>query len=151
MGLNCQEEVSLVAPEAEEDTIRRDFAFGQRVIFSLLRVRTLPGKQDFNQRRVLDEVSNALGREGPDAYVPSVCTNWKQGIVPPRDTIRELAWILEVDPGWLAFGEEESAAPVPSGWAQSEQAARIRAEDIDRRRADVSVKRVRKTVKRRRA
>ena len=101
---NSQEGIILVAPEGKENADRRDPAFGERVISSLLRVRTLPGKRAFNQRRVLDEVSEALGRE---RYASSVCTNWKHGMVPSRDTIRELARVLEVRPGWLAFGEGE--------------------------------------------
>ena len=101
---NSQEGVILPAPEPREDASRLDPAFGDRVEYALLRVRTLPGKRAFNQRRVLNEVSEALRRE---RYASSVCTNWKQGMVPSRDTIRELAQILEVSPGWLAFGERQ--------------------------------------------
>ncbi len=71
--------------------------------------------------------------------------------MPSVATIGRLSKILKVDPGWLAFGEGNSAAPVPDGWAQSEQAARIRGEAADRRRADVSARRARKTAKRKRA
>ncbi len=41
-------------------------------------------------------------------------------MVPPCDVIRELARVVEVDPGWLAFGGEMSAAPAPRGWAPGE-------------------------------
>ena len=41
-------------------------------------------------------------------------------MVPACDVIRELARVLEVDPGWLAFGEGVSAAPAPEGWAPGE-------------------------------
>ena len=123
-----------------------DVAFGARVEWTLLAVRLKPGCTDLNQ----SVVAQRMGK-GKDVIEPSTVSRWKAGVVPSVATIRRLAVILRVDPGWLAFGEGNSAAPVPGGWAQSEQAARVRAEDIDRRRADVSAKRARKTAKRKRA
>ncbi len=57
-------------------------------------------------------------------------------MVPPCDVIRELARVLEVDPGWLAFGEGVSAAPAPQGWAPGEPSGPP--PDLDDRHRDVA-------------
>jgi transcriptional regulator with XRE-family HTH domain len=56
-------------------------------------------------------VSNLLSRDRP--YTPTAINKWfNEGVVPDIATIAALAKVLQVDPGWLAFGDE-SRAPAP--------------------------------------
>lgn len=42
-------------------------------------------------------------------------STWEAGrSEPPLDTIRKVAEVLSVDPGWLAFGNQEVPAPRPN-------------------------------------
>ena len=56
-------------------------------------------------------------RVPPRTYDQSMVAKWLEGSVPGLDTIAALAVALNVDPGWLAFGDR-SLAPAPSLTAQ---------------------------------
>lgn len=49
---------------------------------------------------------------GEEDLSQSAVSRWFKGAIPDLDTIEAMAKALEVDPGWLAFGEA-SAAPSP--------------------------------------
>lgn len=60
-------------------------------------------------------VAQQLGRQ--KAFDPSVVARWIKGRQDPdtRDAWLALAETLQVDPGWLAFGDA-SSAPAPEGF-----------------------------------
>jgi len=73
-----------------------------------------------DQKWLLERVSRRLGKPVGQTTV----SRWLSGALVPRDIPKlwALAMALEVDPGWLAFGDE-SKAPSPSGEATEEGAA----------------------------
>jgi len=54
-------------------------------------------------------VSQELGKD--KAISPSTVGRWHDGAEPNLTTIRAMARVYGVDPGWLAFGSETTALP----------------------------------------
>lgn len=84
--------------------------FGQRMFhaFTLLRLR----RGELSQAWVADQLGKVMGKR--EGYSPSAVSRWMGGQEPGElETIIGLAQVLEVDPGWLAFGDA-SRAPAPS-------------------------------------
>lgn len=85
--------------------------FGARLTHAWLRWQLLHHRE-LQQRELGEIVSTALERRQP--YDASQVSRWFGGrSVPDLRTICEIARALDVDPGWLAFGED-SKAPAPS-------------------------------------
>lgn len=66
--------------------------------------------RDLGQDEVGREVGRYLGLEG--AVGQGTVSRWFRASIPDLRTIAALALVLNVDPGWLAFGDL-SAAPKP--------------------------------------
>lgn len=66
--------------------------------------------RDLSQDEVGREVARYLGLQ--EAIGQGTVSRWFRGSIPDLRTIGGLALVLNVDPGWLAFGDL-SAAPKP--------------------------------------
>lgn len=66
------------------------------------------------RRKVSDpEFAGMVARRlGGEPVAPSTVWRWGRGAAPDLPTLVAIAAVLQVDPGWLAFGED-SAAPGP--------------------------------------
>ena len=106
--------------------------------------RGRPRGEVMPQRDFAEALAGALDEEPVSSASVS---RWYRGNgMPELYRIPGIAVVLGVSETWLAWGRGE---PVPDGLAPSERATR--GKGVQRRRADVSAKRVRKTAKRKRA
>ena len=58
------------------------------------------------------ELGTMIGRAGGQPVAQNTISGWFKDVVPGVDDLEFLAKALEVDPGWLAFGDA-SGAPRP--------------------------------------
>lgn len=85
-------------------------AFGGRVLRAWLAYQARVGRR-MPQTELTALVNDRMAAEGSDATVTAATVSrWFYGQVPDLWTLGVLAAVLEVDPGWLAFGDDTSAA-----------------------------------------
>ena len=88
-------------------------AFRDRLLraWTLLQARRGRG---LSQVWLAQEVGQELGQDGPVGQ--STISGYFTGRFQPEDVDRwlALARVLEVDPGWLAFGDDSQAPPPPN-------------------------------------
>jgi transcriptional regulator with XRE-family HTH domain len=88
--------------------------FSKRLTYVWFRRQALLGRK-IEQAEIAELVGKVMGR-GP--FTQAAVSKWLNGDSEPNlETIRAIAKVFEVDPGWLAFGEgdppNDPAAPIP--------------------------------------
>lgn len=85
-------------------------AFARRMQYALF-LRQLKESQRVTQEQIGVEVSKLLGLPAAEALRSASVSRWLLGqSVPDAPTMQAIAAALEVDPGWLAFGQASTAA-----------------------------------------
>jgi transcriptional regulator with XRE-family HTH domain len=78
-------------------------SFSDRLTYIWFRRQALLGRK-IDQTEIAEAVAKQMGRE---TFVQGTVSRWLNGTEPSLDTIRAIAKVFGVDPGWLAFGEGE--------------------------------------------
>jgi hypothetical protein len=87
--------------------------FAARLLWAIQGLERREQKRKVENAEIGRRVAEGLGRT--PAYRSQTVGKWLEGSEPSSEVVAMLARVLDVDPGWLAFGSL-SQAPAPKGW-----------------------------------